>query len=110
RKSSSRLPRARDSTRHCAATQTTQTRRQEQAAETCTLPAFVARDRWRRVSKFCWRQELGSSEQNSLGRILSNLARRHETVFPNCGRPSGQRKLGWAERCAEYGRNSQLRL
>ena len=96
-KSSSGLSRARDSARHSAATEAAQTGRQKQAAETVSLPAFAARDGWRCVSKFRRWQKLGSSEQDPFGRILSDFARRHETVFPNRGRPSGQRKLGGTE-------------
>src|SRR4029077_17415509 len=101
RKSSSGLSRAGDSTRHGAAAEAAETRRQKQAPETASLPTFAPRDRWRCISKFRRRQELGSSEQDSFGRILSDFTRRHETIFPNCGRTARQRKLGRAERRAE---------
>src|SRR4029453_13708454 len=99
-----------DSARHGASAEAAQTGRQKQAPETASLSAFASRNGWRRISEFCWGQEMGVSEPDSLGRILSDLARRHETVFPNCGRPPGQRELGGAERSAEKGRYSQRGL
>jgi len=67
-----------------------------------SLPTFAARDGWRRITRVLLAaRNLGSSEQDSRRRILSNFARRHETVFPNCGRSPGQRELGGTERSAE---------